>query len=96
MRATSLTGMSCSASYCGYDLGLDATEGGHSVPNRSPGFSSLPLFGISHGRPAAILKPAPAENLIHAGGSRCMEVRPMLCAMAAGGALVLQGNAVAW
>ena len=23
-------------------------------------------------------------------------VRPMLCAMAAGGALVLQGNAVAW
>ena len=46
---------------------------------------------------------APAENLIQAGGSRCMvvadaadAVRPMLWAMAAGGALVRQGNAVAW
>ncbi len=49
MRATSLTGMSCSASRCGYDLGLDATEGGHSVPNRSPRFSSLPLLAPATG-----------------------------------------------
>ena len=46
---------------------------------------------------------APAENLIHAGWSRCVGVadvadvvRLMLCAMAAGGTFVRQGNAVAW
>jgi len=49
MRATSLTGMSCSAGHGGCGRSLGATESGHSVPNRSPGFSSLPLLASATG-----------------------------------------------
>jgi hypothetical protein len=48
-HATSLTGMSCSAGRVGRDRSLRATESGHSVPNGSPSFSSLPLVGTSPG-----------------------------------------------
>ena len=56
-RATTLTGMSCSAGHSGCDRSLGATESGHPVPNGSPSFSLLPLVGISHSRPAAFVKP---------------------------------------
>ena len=53
-RAATLTGMSCSAGHDGCDRNLGATESGHPVPNGSPSFSSLPLVGTSHNRPAAL------------------------------------------
>jgi hypothetical protein len=55
MRAEALTGMSRSAGHGGCDRHLDATESGHPVSNRSPAFSSLPLVGISHSRPAGFV-----------------------------------------
>ena len=46
-RATALTGMSLSVGRDGCDLDPGATESGHSVPNGSPSFSSLPLVDTS-------------------------------------------------
>jgi hypothetical protein len=54
-RATTLTGMSLSVGRDGCDLDPGATESGHSVPNGSPSFSSLPLVDTAPDRPLAVL-----------------------------------------
>ena len=55
--AATLTGMSCSAGPGCCDPSLGAAESGHPSMNGLPAFSSLPLVGTGHIRPAALVQP---------------------------------------
>jgi len=61
---------------------------------------SPPILTKTQSRARAIHRPTACILLLPKTSSMLVGadawVRPMLCAMAAGGALVLQGNAVAW